>query len=113
MLRCCAYGSYSRLILIWMTTEAVRTGNRELELGRSLSRFMALLGLQATGGHWGTRPESPPAPTDNQVVSSRSGGVLCFPSGPLLDRLKCLRQFDDADGIGLIIQREPLGARIN
>jgi hypothetical protein len=50
------YGSYPRLILIWMTTEAVRTGNRELELGVSLSSFMARLGLQATGGHWGTIP---------------------------------------------------------
>ena len=48
------YGSYPRLILIWMTTEAVRTASRELELGSSLSRFMAQLGLQATGGHWGT-----------------------------------------------------------
>ena len=50
------YGSYPRLILIWMTTEAVRTASRELELGSSLSRFMAQLGLQATGGHWGTIP---------------------------------------------------------
>ena len=50
------YGSYPRLILIWMTTEAVRTANRELELGSSLSSFMAQLGLQATGGHWGTIP---------------------------------------------------------
>jgi len=50
------YGSYPRLILIWMTTEAVRTRNRELELGSSLSSFMAQLGLQATGGHWGTIP---------------------------------------------------------
>lgn len=50
------YGSYPRLILIWMTTEAVRTANRELELGSSLSNFMAQLGLQASGGHWGTIP---------------------------------------------------------
>ena len=50
------YGAYPRLILIWMTTEAVRTGNRRLELGRSLSSFMAQLGLQCTGGHWGTIP---------------------------------------------------------
>ena len=50
------YGSYPRLILIWMTSEAIRTSNRELELGASLSRFMAELGLQATGGHWGTIP---------------------------------------------------------
>jgi hypothetical protein len=50
------YGAYPRLILIWMTTEALRTGERKLELGRSLSSFMGQLGLQCTGGHWGTVP---------------------------------------------------------
>ena len=50
------YGAYPRLILIWMTTEALRTGERKLELGRSLSSFMVKLGLQCTGGHWGTIP---------------------------------------------------------
>ncbi len=50
------YGSYPRLILIWMTSEAIRTASRELELGASLSRFMGELGLQATGGNWGTIP---------------------------------------------------------
>ncbi|UWZ86968.1 replication protein RepA [Occallatibacter riparius] len=39
-----------------MTTEALRTGERKLELGRSLSSFMGRLGLQCTGGHWGTIP---------------------------------------------------------
>jgi Plasmid encoded RepA protein len=50
------YGAYPRLILVWMTTEAVRTGQRRLELGRSLSSFMGQLGLHSTGGHWGTIP---------------------------------------------------------
>jgi len=50
------YGAYPRLILIWMTTEALRTGQRKLELGRSLSSFMGQLGLRCTGGHWGTIP---------------------------------------------------------
>ena len=50
------YGAYQRLILVWMTTEALRTGERKLELGRSLSSFMGQLGLQCTGGHWGTIP---------------------------------------------------------
>jgi Plasmid encoded RepA protein len=50
------YGAYPRLILVWMTTEALRTGERRLELGRSLSSFMGQLGLQRTGGHWGTIP---------------------------------------------------------
>ncbi len=50
------YGAYPRLILVWMTTEALRTGERKLELGRSLSAFMGQLGLHCTGGHWGTIP---------------------------------------------------------
>lgn len=50
------YGAYPRLILIWMTTEALRTKERKLQLGRSLSSFMGQLGLQCTGGHWGTIP---------------------------------------------------------
>ena len=50
------YGSYPRLLLIWVTTEAVRTKSRHLELGRSLSSFMVQLGLSPTGGRWGTIP---------------------------------------------------------
>jgi len=50
------YGSYPRLLLIWLTSEAVRTKNRRLCLGDSLSGLTKALGLQATGGHWGTIP---------------------------------------------------------
>lgn len=48
------YGSMPRLILAWLTREAVRTKERELELGDSLSEFMRELGLNPTGGRWGT-----------------------------------------------------------
>lgn len=44
------YGSIPRLLLAWVTTEAVKTKSRELELGGSMSAFMAELGLTATGG---------------------------------------------------------------
>ena len=47
------YGSYPRLLLSWLTTEAVRTNDRHLELGPTLSSFMAELGLVPTGGRWG------------------------------------------------------------
>jgi len=50
------YGAYPRLILVWMTTEALRTGERKLELGRSLSSFMGQLGLQCTGWSLGNAP---------------------------------------------------------
>lgn len=48
------YGTYPRLLLSWVTTEAARTKSRELDLGHSLSSFMAQLGLQVTGGRKGT-----------------------------------------------------------
>jgi hypothetical protein len=44
------YGSIPRLLLAWVTTEAVKTKSRELELGDSMSSFMAELGLSPTGG---------------------------------------------------------------
>lgn len=50
------YGSYPRLLLAWLTTEAVRTKSSTLYLGESLSDFMEKLGLLPTGGRWGTIP---------------------------------------------------------
>ncbi|MCZ5880474.1 replication protein RepA [Vibrio parahaemolyticus] len=56
------YGCYARLLLVWMTTQAVRnksrldkgyigeTEARRLELGNSQRSFMAELGLSGTGG---------------------------------------------------------------
>lgn len=48
------YGSLPRLLMAWLTTEAVRTKTRELVLGESLSGFMRELGLVPTGGRWGS-----------------------------------------------------------
>jgi hypothetical protein len=48
------YGTYPRLLLSWITTEAVRTKSPELELGDSLREFMAKLDLATTGGTKGT-----------------------------------------------------------
>jgi len=48
------YGSIPRLILAWLTTEAVRTKERELILGNSMSDFMRQLSLVPVGGKWGS-----------------------------------------------------------
>jgi hypothetical protein len=48
------YGALPRLIMTWMTGEAVRTKTRELILGDSLSAFMRELHLVPTGGRWGS-----------------------------------------------------------
>jgi len=47
------YGTYPRLLLAWITTEAVRTRNHVLILGPTLSGFMSQIGLVPTGGRWG------------------------------------------------------------
>jgi len=48
------YGSIPRLLLAWVTTEAVKNKCRELELGESMSAFMSALGLTPTGGENGS-----------------------------------------------------------
>jgi hypothetical protein len=50
------YGSLPRLLLVWLTTEAVRTRERTLVLGPTLSEFMRQLELVPTGGRWGSIP---------------------------------------------------------
>ena len=49
------YGNLPRLLLAWLSTEAVRTQNRELVLGRSLAEFMRALGIYNSGGQPQTR----------------------------------------------------------
>ena len=44
------YGTIPRLLLAWVSTEAVRTQSRELILGRSLSEFMRKLNIYSTSG---------------------------------------------------------------
>ena len=48
------YGSYPRLALAWLSTEAVRTRSREIELGPTFSSFMYKLGLTPVTGKRGT-----------------------------------------------------------
>lgn len=44
------YGTIPRLLMYWMTTEALRTKSARLELGDSLSAFLDELGLDSTRG---------------------------------------------------------------
>ena len=44
------YGTIPRLLLAWVSTEAVRTQSRELILGPSLTKFMKTLGVYSSGG---------------------------------------------------------------
>jgi hypothetical protein len=44
------YGTIPRLLLFWLTTEAVRTKSPRIELGNSLASFMRELGLDPSRG---------------------------------------------------------------
>jgi len=48
------YGSLPRLLLAWISTEAVRTREPMVLLGDTLSSFMRQLDLMPTGGRWGS-----------------------------------------------------------
>lgn len=50
------YGIKPRLIMAFISSEAVKNKSCEIILGRSLSQFMERLDLQPTGGRWGTIP---------------------------------------------------------
>ena len=67
------YGTVPRLLLAWLTTEAVRTKSRDLVLGDSLSSFMRELDLIPTGGRWGSITR-----LKNQTQRLFSTSVDCF-----------------------------------
>jgi hypothetical protein len=52
------YGIIPRLLLFWVTTEALRTKDRRLELGHSLSEFMRELGLIPSSAGAGKRSDA-------------------------------------------------------
>ncbi|MGF7213720.1 hypothetical protein GGE65_008370 [Skermanella aerolata] len=49
------YGTIPRLLLFWITTEALRTGSAHIELGTSLASFMRELELDPNNGSAGAK----------------------------------------------------------
>jgi hypothetical protein len=79
------YGSIPRLLLSWMTTEAVYTRSPVLELGPTLSAFMAELGLGRTGGKTGAITR-----LRNQTVRLLSSAISCQYTDEINDQGKQL-----------------------
>jgi hypothetical protein len=71
------YGSLPRLLLSWVTTEAVRNKQRRLMLGNTLRSFMGQLGLNPSGGRRGdiTRLR-------NQMRRLFASSISCVYQGP-------------------------------
>lgn len=53
------YGALPRLLLAWVTTEAVLTKEKHIVLGDSLTSFMEQLAIVPTGGRWGSITRRP------------------------------------------------------
>lgn len=71
------YGTIPRLLLSWITTEAVKTKERELILGDSMSGFMRQLDLVPTGGRWGSVTR-----LKDQTKRLFSASVSCYTDTP-------------------------------
>lgn len=70
------YGVYPRLLMSWITTEAVRTQSPEIELGASLNHFLTnVLQLQRGGGTRGanTRVSEQMARLFGSFITAKSG----------------------------------------
>lgn len=87
------YGAYPRLLLAWITTEAVRTKKRRLVLGENLSGFMRQLGLIPSGGRWGTITR-----LRDQIERLLSARIIANYEGP---GNSGMRQMHVADGYDL------------
>lgn len=67
------YGTIPRLLVSWLTGEAVRTKERTLVLGPSLTVFMRELGLTPTGG-----PNGPITRLKNQMQRTFCAAIACM-----------------------------------
>ena len=103
------FGTNPRLILAWVCTEAVRTGSRDIVLGRSLSEFMRKLGISSTDGRGQARLRNQMerlfscnvsmiynqttttelAPSPSSRISPTSGGIPNSPIKQDCGRARC------------------------
>jgi hypothetical protein len=67
------YGTIPRLLVSWLTGEAVRTKERTLVLGPSLTAFMRELGLTPAGG-----PNGPITRLKNQMQRTFCAAIACM-----------------------------------
>lgn len=86
------YGALPRLLVAWVTTEAVRTKERRLVLGDHLSEFMRTLELVPTGGRWGSVTR-----LKDQMQRLFASSVSCTYDGGGRWALTAVRVVEEAD----------------
>ena len=86
------YGSMPRLLVAWVTTEAVRSKQREIEMGHNLSEFMGKLDIVPTGGRWGSITR-----LKDQMRRLFSSSITCTYEGDNGFALQAVRVVDKAN----------------
>ena len=78
------FGNLPRLILAWVSTEAVRTQSRELVLGKSLSEFMRILGIYNSGGNrpWCMNRNWPATNPTHRSITYQERTTMAYPARP-------------------------------
>ncbi len=84
------YGTIPRLLIAWLTTEAVLKKQRTLILGESLSSFMRQLGIVPTGGRWGTITR-----LREQMCRLFASSIKCFYSSDEVWAIKSIELVED------------------
>lgn len=85
------FGSIPRLLMAWITTEAVKTQGREILLGRSLREFMAKLDILPTGGKNGSISR-----LKSQMQRLFSSSISCIYAGENQWAMQSIRVADAA-----------------
>lgn len=71
------YGALARLVLSWVTTEAVRSKSPHLRLGPTLSAYLNDVGVTPSGGPSGSYTRA-----RNQIIRLFATSITCADTGP-------------------------------
>ena len=81
------YGSRARLIMLYLQSEALRTGNREVELGRSLRSWLGRMGIPVGGKSvTGIREQAERISRCTLSFSVTSGNMHGLVNQPIMDK---------------------------
>jgi hypothetical protein len=99
------YGSRARLILIYLQSEALRTGSREIELGRSLRDWLGRMGIPIGGKNLlAVRDQTDRISRCRLTFEVRQGNKLGLANQSIMDSAIFLEPTEDKDQGSLFAQ---------
>ena len=86
------YGTTPRLVMVHLSSEAIRTQNRRVELGDSIRQFLRTLGIQTNGGKRGGytmfRKQMEALAACRLTIGMQSGGKVVTVDAKPIKRLR-------------------------